>query len=405
MDPRERLWTAVGLALFAAAGLVILGMFYRQAGDLLLLRAAIAGVMILTAGTALLAVWRRPGPRGALAVVAVLVLFLAVAPAAGKCAGRLIRGPASMILDSALQVEVAAGFLAAGRNPYRETYHGTDLERWHRGRDVPPLHHLVYPPVAVLATLPLREASLAVTGVYDSRFLLLPAYVGAFVLCARARGLAPWGPLLLAAAFLNPLLLRDIHVGRGDTLVLLLWVLGLSAASRGRLVSMAVLFALAGLAKTTALPAALFAVAWASARPLWIGAWLLTSTAVVGPFLLWDAAAFVDDTVLSLAGIGPHAFPVAARLPFGVAGLAPDFPWWTIQIPLAGATAFVGLRRVVRTRSLADLGLSYAAAAAVFIFFSRLAEPAYYGALVSMAASAVGFSASLGQASAAPKEP
>ena len=392
MSPRERLWTAAGLVLLAAPGLAVLASFYGQARDLPLLRAAIAGVMLLTAGTALAAAAVRPGPRGALGAVAALVLLLAVAPAAGKCAGRLIRGPSAMILDSALQVEVAAGFLAAGRNPYRETYHGTDLERWHGGRDVPPLHHLVYPPVPVLATLPLREASLALTGVYDSRFLLIPAFVAAFAICVRAWGLAPWGPLLLATAFLNPLLLRDIHVGRGDTLVLLLWVLAFAAAARGRLASMAVFLALAGLAKTTALPAALFAAAWASARPRWIGAWLLTATAVVGPFLLWDAAAFVDDTVLSLAGVGPHAFSVAARLPFGIAGLAPDFPWWTLQLPLAGATSLAGLRRVARTRSLADLGLAYAAAAAVFVFFSRLAEPAYYGALASMAATAVGFS-------------
>ena len=392
MSPRERRWTAAGIALLAVPGIAVLASFYRQARDLPRLRAALAAVMLLAGGVALVALWRRPGPRGSLAAIAALVLLLAVAPAAGKCAGRLIRGPASMILDSALQVEVAAGFLAQGRNPYRETYHGTDLEAWHRGRDVPPLYHFVYPPVPVLATLPLREASLALTGVYDSRFLLIPAFIAAFAICARAWGQAPGGPLLLAGAFLNPLLLRDIHVGRGDTLVLLIWVLALAAAARGRLVPMAILLALAGLAKTTALPAALFAAAWAAPRPRWIGAWLATAAAVVGPFLLWDARAFVDDTVFALAGLGPHAFGVAARLPFGIAGTAPDFPWWTIQLPLAGAATLVGLRRVARTRSLADLGLAYAGAAAVFVFFSRIAEPAYYGALASMAATAVGFS-------------
>lgn len=408
LDARVRLWTVAILVAAGASGLALIRAFLDRSDALppAWRTLVVWGVGAATAaGTLLLLLlvtgWRRLTERHLLGAVAALGLLLVVAPTAAKTAGRLRLGPTRMVLDAVLQVEVAAGMLGEGRNPYRENYAGTDLERWHEGRDRFPLRHLVYPPVPLLVTWPLQAVCRTVFGAYDSRFLLLPAWIAAAALCARAWRGNPWRPFLLTAAFLNPLILSDLHVGRWDTLILLLWVLAALAWSRGRRIPAAITFgAMAGV-KLTLLAGGVFALLAVArekrALPRWAAAWLGAFFLPLLPFLAWDAGALWEDLVAAPLGLGGHP---ARLIDAGAVGggwvarlLGGRAPGWILQGPAVLAVAITAGREVLERGTQTAVGLATAATLATFFYFGSYAEPSYVGFLLSMAAVSCGFDA------------
>src|SRR6185436_13531008 len=267
VDPKVRKGSAAVLILASFWNVHLLHRFSSQAESLTgrfggLVRFSLGATLVLVILGLLLAGigWRRLAARHWEFLIAGLFVLMVVVPALGKTTGRLLLGPERMSLDPIIQVEVAAGMLAQGKNPYAETYFGTDLGRWNSGGDLPAMYHLVYPPLPVVVTLPFREFCLRTVGVYDSRFLLIPALIAAFVLCWRAWRGWPWRGVFLGMVFLNPLLVSDFHVGRWDTLILLLWVLAMRSAAAGQGRGMAVWLALGALTKTTLLASALMGV-------------------------------------------------------------------------------------------------------------------------------------------------
>ena len=119
------------------------------------------------------------------------------------------------------------------------------------------------------------------------------------------------------------------------------------------------------------------------------------------PFFLWDAGVFLDDTVLSLSGVGPHPVPITDSGLFGAAGVVlalgwvssrtDPFPFWIIQVPLTAAVVWVFSRQLLCRRSLALVGLAYAVSAATWLHLGRISALAYFGVLLSMAVVAGGF--------------
>jgi hypothetical protein len=406
LDARVRLWTVALLVASGTSGLALLRAFLDRAESLppAWRSLAVWGVGATTAaGTllllALVLFWRRLEERHLVAAVVALGVLLVLGPATAKTAGRLALGPGHMVLDSVLQVEVASGMLVQGRNPYRETYYGTDLETWHGGRDRFPLRHLVYPPVPLLLTAPVRAACIGLFGAYDSRFLLIPAWIAAFAICLKAwRGL-PWRALLLAVAFLNPLILPNLHVGRWDTLALLVWVLGLTAWARERPAAWAVALGILAGIKTVFLAAGVFGalavVRNARDARRWGAAWAGAFVLPLLPFVVWDAPALWEDLVaapLALGGrpsilvdAGPYGGAWIARLLGGVA------PAWILQIPVTLGVAAMAGREVFERRSAAAVGAALGVTLATFFYFGSYADAAYVGYLLSMAAAGFGF--------------
>ncbi len=402
-------WTSVLLAAIALACIPMILSFLSKAPTLPTpwirsVQIAVTALLIVVLSAAVLAIVLRHRLTTTSLEWIVLALFvlLAVLPGVAKTAGRRIAGSERMVLDCVVQVEAAAEMLTHGKNPYAEDYFGTELERWHRGVPRPPLYHFVYPPLPVLLTVPLQTISQGLFGLYDGRFLLLPVLVGTFVLCWKAWRGNPWRAALLAAAFLNPWYLSNFHVGRWDTLSFLFWALALQSAARNRLNLMAWMLALAALTKTTCLPAALFGLvyAWRSPRSglRWAASYAAPFILVFVPFLIWDPKAILGDMFGSVSGWGPHPFPISD---FGFAGVlqslgwASGFPLWAVQIPLTAAVAASSIRHWVKDRSLLSMGMGYALTTATGLYFGRLCDPAYLGALLTMTVLAVGFDAAI----------
>ncbi len=406
LDTRVRLWTVAVLVASGTSGLALIRDFLHRADAVppawrtlavwgVGATMAVGSLMLL----ALVLFWRRWEERHLLGAVLALGGLLVLGPATAKTAGRLVLGPRHMVLDSVLQVEVAAEMLSQGRNPYRETYHGTALETWHDGRDRFPLHHMVYPPVPVLVTAPLRTASVGLFGVYDSRFLLIPAWIAAFAVAMRAWRGNPWRPLLLAVAFLNPLILPNLHVGRWDTLALLIWTLALLAWTRGAHSWMAALLGLMAGVKPVFLAAGVFGALAVvrDARDLrrWSAAWLGAFVLPLLPFLVWDAPALWEDLVAAPLALGGRPPILVDAGPYGGAWvvklLGGRAPAWLVQIPVTLATAFVMGREVKERRTSTAAGLALGVTLATFFYFGSYADAAYVGFLLSMAAVGIGF--------------
>ncbi len=412
MDARTRGWTAAILAGASLWGVHLLRHFHELAVPLqgrlgTLVRVSTAGATLGVVGILVLiaAAWRRLSLRQWETLAALLFAVLVVAPTIGKTGGRLALGPGHMSLDSIIQVEVASGMLLQGRNPYREDYFGTDLEVWHGGVDRPAMHHFVYPPLPLLLTLPLRQLCLATLGVYDSRFLLLPVLAGAFLLAWTSWRGKPWRAAALAAAFLNPLLIEDFHVGRWDTLILLVWSLALRAATSGKPRAMAVWLALGALTKTTLLLTAPLGAIVACRTRREAVRWLALYGAVFGsvllPFFAWSPKDLYQDLFGATQGIGPYPYAIVCSGALGfpsivlalgwVASPAAYFPFWIFQIPATVAVAVPSIRSLLRDRTLASMGGAFAMILGTYLYFNRLSDAAWFGALISMAALALGY--------------
>jgi hypothetical protein len=412
VDPRTRGWTAAILAGASLWGVHLLSNFHLLASSLHgrfggLVRAGTAGAVLLLALALVLvaAGWRRLSVRQWEALSALLFGLLVVVPTIGKTAGRLALGPAHMTLDSIIQNEVAADMLVHGRNPYGEDYFGTDLDVWNRGVDRPAMHHLVYPPLPMLLTLPLRQLCLATVGVYDSRFLLLPVLLGTFLLAWTSWRGRPWRAAALTAVFLNPLFIEDFHVGRWDTLILLLWSFALRAATSGKPRAMAVWLALAALTKTTLLAAAPLGAIVACRTRREAVRWLSLYGAIVGgvvlPFFLWSPKDFYQDLFAALQGVGPYPYAIVSSGALGFASVvlalgwaaspAAYFPFWIFQIPATIAVAVPSLRGLLRERTLTSMAGAFVMILGTYLYFNRCSDAAWFGSLLSMGVLALGY--------------
>ena len=422
MEPRVRAWTAAILAGAALYGLQILHHSYalcskfggRFGG---LVRISVAGSMLLVTLllVALAVGWRRLSLRHFESIVAFLFALLVVGPAIGKTAGRLVLGPERMVLDSILQVEVASGMLVQGKNPYAESFLGTDLERWNAGADRPSLHHFVYPPLSLLVTLPLRELFLRTVGVYDSRFLLIPLLLATFLLAWRAWRAWEWRATALALAFLHPLVIHDFHVGRWDVLILFLWTFAIRAAATGKGPPMAAWLALAALTKTTMLAAALVGIIHACRTRReairWGAVYAGVFLAVFLPFFLWNPREMVLDLFGATQGWGPKpfdisggmfGFPVLVRLLGWVDSPGAAFPFWIVQIPATLAVGAAAVRHQLREHSLTAMAVAFASILGTYLYFNRICDAAWFGSLFSMVVLAVGYDRA---AAPAPEKP
>lgn len=342
------------------------------------------------------------------AMVGLIAAFV-VMPMAAKIAGRMRHGTTRMVLDSTLQIEVAADFLIRGKNPYTETYHKTALEEWHRGVERPPIFHLVYPPLPVVLAAPLRAAF---GDRFDFRFLLMAA-LGVGLVVAwydwRDTGLRP---LLLFLTFANPWILGSVIVGRLDVLITLFLILAMREFRRGGERAAGVWVSLAIATKT---PLALLVVPLAAAAKGGVArslTWSLGPAAMIAlPFLAWDAGAFVEDVVLSLAGRTASPFPIIDVGVYGISGIplimgwvnSPEafFPFALIQVPATVVLLWLGAKAARGTPRADVVMATYALASAAFFYLGRFSDPVYYGALVASAAIGVGYA---GQSAARPVE-
>jgi hypothetical protein len=248
--------------------------------------------------------------------------------------------------DAAYQVELAGERILDGENPYGTSYDGSGLERFYSldgtpvldgGARTVALDHLAYFPGLPLLAAPVQ----ALPEPFDDLRLVL--LLAALALIPAAL-LFP-GPLAVrlslgAVLAANPLMIRSTWFGIVDAPVVLCLVLAFALALRGRWGWTGVMIGLALAQKQYAFVAIPFLAlaAWHlggrdALRRIGIGVVVPVLIALV-PFLIWDARALIDDTVV----FGTSAYRIvgyglsAILVDLGLVDRDGSYPFWLVAL-------------------------------------------------------------------------
>jgi 4-amino-4-deoxy-L-arabinose transferase-like glycosyltransferase len=376
------------------------------------LPAVLAGLL----GILVVAAVAQPRLKELAAIVAVFVLY-ALPTLGAVIRWHLVPSTMALIGDGAYQIQLARNLLMRGIDPYGFDYTGSGLERtpWGQPFPNPALHHLDYWPGTIVLPLPLQAAFQFVTGWWDERIWLLLAGAAVFVLL-RWLLPGPAGRIAAVAFFLIPGHSLLAVLGDNDLPMIALLLAATLTIARRRFVPAAIIIGLAIATKQSALIAVPVLVAWGFANgitwrslPRYAGIAALAVAALLAPFVVWNASAFVRDTVLYNVGSGAEAYPIQGiglsswLLQAGIIhGPRDAFPFLLIQLPLVIAAWALGWRWLLRHRLAADAVLWMGLAFFVFLFTNRFAQPTYL--LLAVELITVGLLGRLGPAAHAPAE-
>ncbi len=343
--------------------------------------AVAAGLVAVLIGTML----ARPAWKAFATAASVAVLY-ALPVVGALLRWHLVASPRALIGDGAYQTQLAGDFVLRGIDPYGADYGRAGLATapWAESFPSPALHHLVTWPGQFLFPLPLQAVSKMVFGWWDERvFLLLAAAAVWLLLGALLPGIS--GRMAAVALFLVPGHSLLAVLGDNDLPVVALLLAALLAAHQRRFLLMGLLLGCAIATKQHALLAVPLIVVWAAVRGA--DARTIARAAIAGvavvvafllPFVMWDAAAFVRDTVVFLVGGGSEAYPIngfglsAILLSAGVIHGARDaFPFALLEIVVAGVVWVGGWRWVRRGAPLPDVLILVGLVFASVLFVSR----------------------------------
>lgn len=217
--------------------------------------------------------------------------------------------------DIILQQEAAMRFLLEGKNPYKETYVNTPMADWHYGelgRDAinPALFHFVMPPWYLLFPFFFYVFMIPMFGYFDGRIALLFCLLGLIVILLKWFKHKNLGRLAAGLIALGPGLVQYFIEGRSDVFALFWFAWSLYLLEKKKLFWSSVIFGFALLSKQTIWFAAPFYIFYLYrltiiTRPRiffqCIGFISLVILTIAGPFLWWDAKAFIDSIVLYLS--------------------------------------------------------------------------------------------------------
>jgi len=280
-----------------------------------------------------------------------------------------VPAPTALIGDGAYQTQLAGDFLLRGIDPYGADYAAAGLGAapWGETFASPALHHLVTWPGQFLWPLPLQLATRPL-GWWDERIFLLVAAGLTWWFLSRLFPGVP-GRLAATAFFLIPGHSLVAVLGDNDLPMVALVLAALLAADRRRYLLMGLLLGLAVVTKQHALLAVPLIATWAVVRgadfrELIRAAALATiaGLATLAPFLLWNAGAFIRDTIVFVAGSGLDAYPIngfglsAFLLSSGVIHGARDaFPFAAIEVVVGIAVWAIAWRWIRAKPQLADV--------------------------------------------------
>ncbi len=306
-----------------------------------------------------------------------------------------------------IQTEIAIDYALAGHNPYIESYAHTPMAEWGFPEFRTALEHYPYLPATFILSAPIRLLANALIGWYDQRFVYLLLILLALLclppLVSRNRADILALTMLIG---LNPLLGLDVIFGQNDVFVFAFIVLGLLLLHRRRWAWSGILFALACASKPTAwFLAPFWAFALLADHPL---SWrdlprrlpillrraapaLLVFLALVLPYLLWDANAFIDDVWRWAAGTSASHYQIWG---WGFAnfilatGALPDrfasWPFWIPELLITIPLLIILLVRQLRHNTLGNLCWHGALLLFAFAYFSRFLNENYVGFILAL---------------------
>jgi uncharacterized membrane protein len=332
-----------------------------------------------------------------LTIIFVAISLFVIAPTILFMVERARATPESFAQDSLLQIEAAARFILAGKNPYVEDYLETPMADWEfswAGLETnPALQHFVYTPLAFLAAVPGEGIIRPLTHWYDHRLVLLVCYLINLALIKKLAGSRREANALLIAIGLNPLLITAYTCGNLDAMVLTGWLCTYLSASRRRWKLAFLSLALTITIKQIAVVAApfLFLYWLTTTRPHTRKAILAPIAAfagplilLIGPFFLWHPRAFIEDTVLFIMGGIPDSWPISgmslqALLPSSSSVVATlSITRWLLLTSVLVFSCYLSWRRHSLRVTLAFQTIFFAIA----IFFGRFVNAQYVGYLL-----------------------
>jgi hypothetical protein len=336
-----------------------------------------------------------------LAIVIFMLLLAAFLPAGMNMIARLQEGPSTNAHDGLVQTEIAIEYILQGKNPYVEDYIGTPMdiqreaEAFWTATDTP-LYHFAYLPALFLSAVPLHLLSNFLLGWYDQRLLYLLFYLGLIIflppLVARQRNKL----ILLMLVGLNLLFPFFLAEGRNDIVVLFGLVLASFFLMKKHAWAAGIVLGIVAAMKHTSwfffpfyflyLYPTEMGLTWDGVKILLRRIWpfFVTFGLLMLPFLLWDPAAFIDDTLFYLIGMGDSSFPIrgwgGSVLLYGF-GLVDSentsFPFFIPQLVIGLPVLWLLLRRQWRENTLTNIWLGFALFSFTVDYFSRFFNDNY----------------------------
>lgn len=364
--------------------------------------------------------WRSRAKAVVLAGLLATVVFL---PMTKLVLLRQGSGPASYTHDGGvIQTEATIDYLFEGKNPYVEDYVNTPMAEWGISRYRTALYHYPYLPWTFLASAPFYALGQAL-GFYDQRLVYALLWIVALALAPRLAHGAQRRLALVALLGLNPLMGLDVIFGQNDmfvlswiVLALVCWQAWADGVQRGRpepwaLSASALLFGLACASKPTAwFFAPFYGLLLIADHPLtdltWSDRWrllplllrrtapaLLVFAAIVGPYLVWNAEAMVDDIWRWSSGQGETGYQIwglgASNFVLALGWVADRFgqwPFWLAEIVVAVPLAVWLLWRQLQDNTLANACWHYGLLLFGFFYVSRFLNENYLGYLLAFLA-------------------
>jgi len=395
--------------------LCLLGALVRPA-DAAATRLAVVATFLLGLYWAVSTLWRdeageygRRAFRVQLGIALTLIGLVVVLPTVTAIGYRRAHKPWNAIHDSALQIELATGMLLHGQDYYRATYFHTSLAQWWPvGPPNPALYHTDSLPFQEELTVPAMLTAQKLCGFFDERMIYLVCF-GLVLGMAASLARAPSARLALIAGLgLNPLFVPTFIAGQNDVLVLAEVMGAFLLARAGRRRVSLLLLGTALATKETTVFLLPFLLLWMAGqekiRPdravLWwllrAMGWVLLPVAVfAGPFLLWDARAFLDSTIGFVEGTVAHPFPIRGLEGYGFASFVlfgrlvrSDTSYWpfgVVQALVAGPVALGLLWRQWRDNTLARAMAGYATVLFLMYYFGRFFHASFIAYALSLA--------------------
>ncbi|MBI5029626.1 MAG: hypothetical protein HZB51_03810 [Chloroflexi bacterium] len=361
--------------------------------------APVSTIMIVVLCSYIVADVALSGPRQfRIKLIAIWILIIAFVfiPTVAAIFYRHSTAPYRFIHDGAIQLEEAIKFLLAGKNPYVENYTETPMALWsfhEQGFDVnPALYHLPYLPFTFLVSVPVYLVSQFAIGWFDQRLVFLIMFLFLIPILLQIGGTPSekLGALMMVA--LNPLFVPYFVEGRNDVVVLF-WIVGsVLFLQRNQPVWSGLFLACAVGSKQTAwflVPFFLLFVLKLSSSDQWqaiaprakqLAPGAIWLALILFPFLIWNPAAFVEDTINFQSGISANAlsYPVKSLglgdllVGFGIIQSNDQaFPFSLLQILFGGLTLGLLLRKQLSHNTLGQILFNYAVLFFVSAFFSR----------------------------------
>lgn len=294
--------------------------------------------------------------------------------------------PALGVHDIILQQEAAMRYLIEGKNPYKETYFGTPVESFHyadsTGKSAvnPALYHFVMPPWYLLFPFVFYYPATSILGFFDGRMVLGAGMIVTLYLLWRWFKNKELGILLVLLTALSPATVDYFIEGRSDGFVLP-WLVGaLFALDRRKWILSGILMGLSLMSKQTTwiiLPYYM-GFLWMKRKRAPLAVLLGIVALLSAPFLLWDARAFIESTILYLSGNSLTSYPVSGYglgmmlYEFGfIRDLGAYYPFIAWQLVASVPAVLFGFRWLKKSTSVSTLILAFSTTLFLFWYTSR----------------------------------